>query len=465
MPLRKMMPDHLCRMAEICLPKLLALDSFSHSFFVLSTSLTNGMSMLLLLLLVLFFIVSFFLAGSRVAFFSITEKELRLLNRKRRPSFRRIIHLTEEPRLLLTTLQIGTLFSHLAFIMISGLLLQYHLLYQNESLPLWLKIGAVGIVLILFAELLPKVWATHHRIWFAASASWLVDTCFSLFYNPARRLITWGDKIQQTVLPVQTEYDEEGLDQAIENMPESDATLEEKRILKSIRKFGDITAKQVMRSRLDVSSANIDWSFKQLLAKSAEFHYSRLPVCKGNLDRIAGIIHVKDLLPYLEEPDSFDWHFLIRPAFFVHEYKPIEDLLQELRVRRVHFAVVVDEFGGTSGILTLEDIMEEITGDIKDEFDEEENTVQRLDEYTYVFEGKTMINDACARMEISPGVFDKIRGDSDSLAGLLLEISGAFPQINEMVEWKGFQFTPLEIARNRIEKIKIQLPRTPNENA
>ena len=452
-------------MAEICLPKLFVLESFPHASFFLSLSLTNGMSILLLLLLVLFFVVSFFLAGSRVAFFSITEKELRLLSRKRRPSFRRIIHLTEDPRLLLTTLQIGILFSHLAFIMISGLLLQYHLWYQGASLPLLVKMLLVSLAMILFGELLPKVWATHHRIGFAANASWLVDTCFSLFYNPAKRMISWGDKIQQTVLPDRSARGDEGLDLAIENIPESEASREEKRILKSIRTFGDITAKQVMRSRLDVSGINFDCSLGELLKKSSEYQYSRLPVFKGNLDRIAGVIHVKDLLPYLDHPDSFDWHFLIRPAFFVHEYKSVEDLLQELRMRRVHFAVVVDEFGGTSGILTLEDIMEEITGDIKDEFDEDETNDCRIDENTFIFDGKTMINDACSRMDISAALFESIRGDSDSLAGLVLEISGSFPQVGEPIAWNGFIFIPMDVNRNRIEKIKIQLPFQPDQTA
>jgi CBS domain containing-hemolysin-like protein len=188
-----------------------------------------------------------------------------------------------------------------------------------------------------------------------------------------------------------------------------------------------------------------------------ELHYSRLPVYKNNLDEVVGMLHTKDMLPHLNEADSFDWHSLIRQPFFVHEQKLIEDLLQEFRNKHMHFAVVVDEFGGTSGIVTLEDVMEEIIGDIKDEFDDEESINKKIDDYNYIFEGKTMINDVCKAIGIAADGFDDVRGESDSLAGLVLEIAGEFPQVNEEVESGNYIFIPLEIHKNRLDKIKITI--------
>jgi CBS domain containing-hemolysin-like protein len=240
-------------------------------------------------------------------------------------------------------------------------------------------------------------------------------------------------------------------------LPEHEATIEEKQILKGIRKFGDTTVKQIMRTRLDVSGLSYNLPFTEVRKQVEELHYSRLPVYKNNLDEIEGMLHTKDLLSHLDEPDDFKWHSLMRAPYFVHEQKLIEDLLQEFRTKRIHFAIVVDEFGGTSGIVTLEDIMEEIIGDIKDEFDDEESSNRKVDDYTYIFEGKTMINDVCKAMNLPLDTFDAIRGESDSLAGLVLEIAGEFPQIDERLESGDFTFVPLEINKNRIDKVKVMI--------
>ena len=225
----------------------------------------------------------------------------------------------------------------------------------------------------------------------------------------------------------------EELDHAIELTTSPNNQANEKSILKGIVKFGNISVKQIMKTRLDVCGVDASISFDDLLAHIKEHNYSRFPIYKEDLDSIAGIIHTKDIIPHISENASYDWKPLIRPAFFVHEQKQIEDLLQEFRNRRIHFAVVVDEFGGTSGIVTLEDIMEEIIGDIQDEFDEEESAYTKIDEYTYIFEGKTMISDVCKAMFLPGDIFEKVRGDSDSLAGLVLEIAGEFPQEQEAV--------------------------------
>lgn len=212
-----------------------------------------------------------------------------------------------------------------------------------------------------------------------------------------------------------------------------------------------------MRTRLDVCGIEHALSFGELRKKIDELHYSRLPIYKVSLDDIVGMIHSKDLLPYLHEPDDFDWSVLIRPPYFVHEQKYIKDLLKEFQHKRIHFAVVVDEFGGTSGIVTLEDILEEIIGDIKDEFDDEESGNKKLDDNTYIFEGGTMVNDVCKAMGLPFDTFNSFKGESDSLAGLVLEVAGEIPKAEDSVRAGNFEFTVVEVDRNRIKKVKVSM--------
>jgi len=277
-----------------------------------------------------------------------------------------------------------------------------------------------------------------------------------LVYRLSKKFVEFGDNLESRVsFSKEAGMDNSNLDYAIDLLPETEATIEEKQILKGIRKFGGTSVKQIMRTRLDVSGVESLLDFHSILKLSEDLHYSRLPVYKSNLDEIIGVLHIKDLLPYLDQPQDFDWHPLIRTPFFVHEQKSIEDLLQEFRAKRNHFAIVVDEFGGTSGIVTLEDIIEEIIGDIKDEFDDEESANKKIDDFTYIFEGKTMINDVSKAMNLPVNTFDIIRGDSDSLAGLVLEIAGEFPAVNETLTYSNFTFIPLEINKNRIDKVKV----------
>src|SRR5690606_34861267 len=231
------------------------------------------------------------------------------------------------------------------------------------------------------------------------------------------------------------------------------ASKEEMDIFKGVLKFGSISVKQVMQPRLDVVAIRENWSAAKLKEKVLEAGYSRMPVYRNNIDEIVGMIHAKDLLPFLDI-DSFDWHNLIRPAYYVHQHKLIDDLLSDFRDNRVHFAIVVDEFGGTSGIITLEDIMEEIVGDIKDEFDEDEHNFRKIDDHAYIFEGRMLINDMCRIMGIPLATFAEVRGESDSVAGLVLEIAGKFPSVNEQVSYELYDFTVLSVDKLRIEKVK-----------
>ncbi len=426
--------------------------------FINILAITTAATTILIFSIFILFILSFFLSGSEVAFFSLTAKDINILKTRRQPSFKRIVNLLEQPRILLASMLIANSFVNIGIILISNLLINEWMLSFTFSpfLGFVIKASLVIFVLLLFAEVLPKIWATHHKVWFAASASLIVDIFNSIFYRLSKRFVKFSDNIEKKMAPVRTAaMGSSNLDYAIDLLPEHEASIEEKQILKGIRKFGGTTVKQIMRTRLDVSGISYAASFEEVIRNIEDVHYSRLPVYKSNLDEIAGMLHTKDLLPHLHETNGFNWHPLMRTPYFVHEQKLIEDLLQEFRAKRIHFAIVVDEFGGTSGIVTLEDIMEEIIGDIKDEFDDEESGNKKIDDYTYIFEGKTMINDVCKAMKLPVETFETMRGESDSLAGLVLEIAGEFPQINEPLVSEPFVFIPLEINKNRIDKVKV----------
>jgi putative hemolysin len=419
---------------------------------------TIAANAVLIFIAALLLVISFLIAGGEVAFFSLTYKDINVLKTKQQPGYKRIVSLLEQPKTLLATMLITNSFVNIGIILIANVLIDSWTAQTNWNfLTLFLlKVVAVTFVLVLFAEVLPKVWATHHKVWFAATASLVVEIFNSIFYRFGKRMVKYSDGIERKFSAEKsTAMDSSKLDDAIDLLPEHEATIEEKQILKGIHKFSDTTVKQIMRTRLDVSGVEFNSNFAAIIKKVEELHYSRVPVYKGTLDEVVGMLHTKDLLPFINEVDNFDWHTLMRQPFFVHEQKLIEDLLQEFRNRRNHFAVVVDEFGGTSGIVTLEDIMEEIIGDIKDEFDDEESGNKKIDEFNYIFEGKTMINDVCKILMLPNDTFEKVRGDSDSLAGLVLEIAGEFPQINEEVVSGHFTFIPLEINKNRIDKVKL----------
>ncbi|MEQ1552833.1 MAG: gliding motility-associated protein GldE [Ferruginibacter sp.] len=403
-------------------------------------------------------IISFLISGSEIAFFSLSQKDINVLKTKHNPSFKRIVTLLESPKTLLTSLIITNILVSLGIILVFNILLNNWLIGYNFSFwpTILIKAIAISFLLILTTKVLPKLWAINNKIQFAAFSSLVVEIFNSLFFGISKRSIVFSQQIENKFAPKKSNADNAtDLDNEIDLLPENKATLEEKQLLKGIRKFGDTPVKQIMRTRLDVHGIEQKTSFKKLISTVEEFHYSRLPVYNNNLDEIIGVLHTKDLIQFIDEAEDYNWQKHIRTSIFVHEKKLIKDLLQEFRTKRVHFAIVVDEFGGTSGIVTLEDIMEEIIGEIKDEFDDEESINKKIDDNTYIFEGKLMINDACKAMGLPVDTFDKLRGESDSVAGLILEIAGEFPQIDTKLESGNFVFIPLEINKNRIDKVKI----------
>jgi gliding motility-associated protein GldE len=417
---------------------------------------SSAATTILLFTCLILFIISFFLSGSKVAFFSMNSKDINLLKTKKQLSYRRVTNLLEQPKTLYASLLIANNFVNIGIILIANILMEGFFSNIGGVWAFSLKVIIIAFLLILFGEFIPKRWASQHKIWFASTSSLIVEIFNSVLFGMSKRFTSYSERIERKIGKAKSSGDEENnLDYEIDLLPKHEAGMEEKMILKGIRKFGDTTVNQIMRTRLDVSGIDASLTLTQLINLSEDLHYSRMPVYQSNLDEIIGILHIKDLLPYLNESADFNWHPLIRPPYFIHEQKLIEDLLQDFRNKRIHFAVVVDEFGGTSGIVTLEDIMEEVIGEIKDEFDDEESANNKIDDFNYIFEGKIMINDACKLMKISPHTFDSIRGESDSLAGLVLEIAGEFPIINQPFCNGIFTFIPLEIKKNRIEKIKV----------
>ncbi len=419
----------------------------------------QGTTVLIIILLSLLFF-SFVLSGSEVAFFSLTYKDINLLKTKQQGAYKRIIDLLEQPKILLGCLLIANSFINIAIIIISNILIGDIFNFEKIN-AVWLefviKVISVTFLLLLFGEVMPKVLATQNNIRFAKEAGPLVEIVFYICKRMSIWLVKYSDIIEKKLSKKGNAYSLEELDHAIDLTSGTDASVKEKNILKGIIKFGNITVKQIMKTRVDVNGIDKEISFPELLKLVGDLHYSRLPVYEEDLDKVVGMIHTKDLIPHLEQPDNFDWHTLIRPPFFVHEQKMIEDLLKEFQTKRTHFAVVVDEFGGTSGIVTLEDILEEVIGDIKDEFDEEEVDFKKIDENNYLFEGRTMINDVCKAMDLVVDTFDAVKGESDSLAGLVLELAGEIPTANQIIPCGDFEFTVLEIAKNRIQKIKVTI--------
>ncbi len=423
-------------------------------------SINTQATTILIFLLIILLLLSFFLAGAEVAFFSLSYKDINMLKGKQQPGFKRIVDLLEDPKTLLASLLIANSFVNIAIIIISNFVIDQIVPLDTQ---LWwveflIKVLAVTFLLVLFGEVMPKVMATQNNIRFAKDAGPLVETVSLLFKGLSRQLVGASDVIEKKLArKSNTAYSLEELDHAIDITTGSEASQKEKNILKGIVKFGNISAKQVMKARLDVSGINYNTTFADLIKKVEELHYSRLPVYKEDLDNVVGMIHTKDLLPYLEHPNDFNWHTLMRPPYFIHEQKMIEDLLQEFQTKRIHFAIVVDEFGGTSGIVTLEDIMEEIIGDIKDEFDEEDIGYKKLDDHNYLFDGKIIIHDVCKAMELPMETFDEVKGDSETLAGLVLELAGEIPPVEEIISSGNFEFTVLEIEKNRLQKIKVAI--------
>jgi len=441
---------------------------------LLTANLSANAHVTLAILIVVLLLLTALIAGSEVAFFSLSAKDMNYIKQKEDAGYRNVLRLLENPKRLLATLLIGNNFLSIGVIISTNLLFSSLLDFRalapglSESLiyliNLLIQVVLVTFFLVLFGEVLPKVYATQNNLrlsMFTAPFILVLDKLFS----PLSNFLVNSTNFIEGRFSTRSKKDisNEDMENAIELTVGHSATKQEVNIFKGILKFGEITVKQIMRTRLDVSGLDLQWDYARMKNQVVETGFSRLPVYEESLDQVKGILYSKDLLPHLDQPD-FDWHNLIRTAYFVHETKLIEDLLKEFQQKRIHMAIVVDEFGGTSGIVTLEDIMEEIIGEIKDEFDDDETFVKKLDEHNFIFEGKTLINDVCRIIAVPVERFEDVRGESDSLGGMVLEIAGKFPAQNEILSFENFDFTVLQQDQRRLLKIKLTIqPETENQ--
>lgn len=413
---------------------------------------------ILIIAILVLLLMTAVIAGAETAFFSLSLKDINYLKTKEKPSARVATQLLEQPKLLLATLLVANNFINIAVVITTNVLI-HNLLppHMNAILSFVVQVVCVTFLLVLFGEVLPKVYATQNNLRMALFAAPYIRVLFGLLKPISKTLVSSTNFIETRLgVKVGKNISNEEFEHAIEITVGHTATKEEVNIFKGILKFGNISAKQVMRTRMDVNALDYDSTFTEVREYCLDAGYSRLPVFKESLDKVAGVIHTKDFLPHIDK-DEFDWHTLVRPAYFVHESKLIEDLLKEFQQKRMHFAIVVDEFGGTSGIITLEDIMEEIIGEIKDEFDEDDLHYKKIDDQNYMFEGKTLINDVCRVIGIPSDTFEAVRGEADSLAGLIIEISGKFAAVNETVSFEQYEFTVLAVEKMRIQRVKITI--------
>lgn len=431
-------------------------NNISYYFLAINTQGTTFLAVSLGILLLLTFTIS----GAEVALFSLNNKDVNMLKTKQHSSAKRIVTLLEESKEVYASLLIAGTFVNISIIVLANYLLTQLISFGKIGtiVEVLIKVVTIAFVLIFFGKILPKVWATQHNLRFAYGSSFVVEALHLLLRRISKWIVSLADGIGKRVGAERTDaMSMQELDEAIDIKTDEEASPEEKNIMKGIVKFGNISVKQVMKSRLDVSGIDYNSSFGDLIKRVEELHYSRLPVYTGSLDEVAGIINTKDLIAHLNEADDYDWHSLMRQPYFVPEPKLIEDLLKDFQQKRIHFAIVVDEFGGTSGIVTMEDILEEVIGEIKDEFDEEESGNRKIDDNNYIFEGKTMIHDICKIMHLPMDTFDGVRGESESLAGLVLELAGEFPVVNSVTPSGDFEFTVLQADNNRIQQVKVSI--------
>jgi gliding motility-associated protein GldE len=439
------------------------LDPDSYCLLVLFLSF-NGIFVLKVVVLVLLLICSALISGAEVALFGLTQTDLNTIEEESTSRGKLIIKLLERPKKLLATILISNnainigivlLFSSIGNTLFSEI---DQVLFEFVSVRFVLEVLVATFLILMFGEILPKIYANRNRIQFSGFMALplkVFDFLLTPLSTPMRSATIF---LQEKLGRQKSNLSVDHLSQALELTSEGDTTKEEQKILEGIVSFGNTDTKQVMRPRIDIFALNEEMKFPEVLEEIKKNGYSRIPVFAENMDAILGVLYVKDLLPYIDRK-TFNWMSLIREPYFVPENKKLDDLLLEFQEQKKHLAVVVDEYGGTSGIVTLEDIIEEIVGDISDEFDDEDLVFSKLDDYTYVFEGKTTLKDFYRVVKIdNEEEFELRKGESETIAGFVLEISGSFPRRGEKVLFNDYQFIVESMDKKRLKQIKVTLP-------
>ncbi len=433
----------------------LFLLSVSTTYLASSAGLIAGLITILILLL-----FSAAASASETAFFSLSPSQMNEIRSAKTAASKRIIYLLENSKLLLATILIANNLINVGIVIISTFLVNHYIDFSsNPLLGFLMQIVVITAILLLLGEIMPKIFATRKPVKIASMLSAPLTILQRILY-PFSQVLVRSTRFMDNRRTHGHHITLDDISNAIDITNDGKVDDEDRKIMKSITRFGDINAREIMSPRVDLTAVNNSLPFSKVQKMIIESGYSRIPVYNDTPDTITGILYIKDLLPYLSENDSFNWESLVRPPFFIPENKPINDLMQEFQEKKIHMAVVVDEYGGTSGIITLEDIIEEIVGEINDEFDiEAENTFySRIDAHNYVFEGKTTINDMCRVLGIDDRIFDESKGESESLAGLILELAGEIPATGQTFSLGEFTFRIEAVDKRRIKKVKITTP-------
>lgn len=416
------------------------------------TAFGGGLILLLLLLL------SAIISGSEIAFFSLSTEDLNQCRASKNHLEKSLVSLLDRPKKLLATILILNNLVNIAFIIISTLVAWKIFGHQDDDSLLVLLLTAFNtFAIVLFGEIIPKVYANQNNLVFAKRTTGFLKAANYFFHPMSWFLQTMTSIIEKRMDKRGYNLSMDELEHALEIATDEHTSEEEKEILKGIVNFGSLTVKQVMRSRMDISAFEIETDYATLIREIDNLSYSRIPVYRETIDKIEGILYVKDLLPHLEKGNNYNWQTLLRSGFFVPESKKIDSLLRDFQEKRVHMAIVVDEYGGTSGLITLEDIIEEIVGEINDEFDDDDVAYNKLDDHTYIFEGKTSLNDFCKIISEEPVLFEEVKGESESLGGLLLELHSKLPRVGDKINYDKFVFTIVSVDSKRIKRVRVYI--------
>ncbi|MCB0395093.1 MAG: gliding motility-associated protein GldE [Flavobacteriales bacterium] len=403
------------------------------------------------------------ISGAEVAFFSLTPQIRKSLEEDPGKRGRTILQLLDRPKRLLATILVANNLFNVAAIILSSFVTANVFHFQGDKvLAMLVEVVFITFLLVLIGEILPKVYATKHALPMASLMAFPLFVMERIFRPISLFMITLTSVFDKRIKQKSTELSMDDLSHALELTTDEATTEEEQKMLSGIVKFGNIDVKQIMKSRVDVVSLNDTADFDEVLKVIIDAGYSRIPVFHEHFDHIGGVLYVKDLLPYIDKGKSFNWQALIRKPFFVPESKKIDDLLKEFQKSRIHLAIVVDEYGGTLGIVTLEDIIEEIVGEISDEFDEEELVYSKLDDHNFIFEGKILLKDFCRVTGLEEGTFDG--SAAESLGGIILEQEGKIPDKNAVVVYKNLEFKIEAVDTRRIIRVKVTILQEEEKN-
>lgn len=431
------------------------------SYFLISLISTTHVTSMALLVFLLF--CSAMISGAEIAFFSLTATDIEENSENHLSKKMQIVaKLLDKPKKLLATILVANNFINIAIVLLFDSL--GDLFFENLTATFYginvrfiVEVGVVTFFILLFGEILPKIYASRNKVTFATFMAYPLNILDILFYPLSMPMRAVTLYIHDRFGKQKSNISVDQLSQALELTDEKDTTSEEQKILQGIVTFGNTDTKQVMKNRMDIFALNEDLSYKDILPQIIEHGYSRIPIYRDNVDNVIGILYVKDLIPHIDRK-VLDWNALLRKPYFVPENKKLDDLLNEFKRMKMHLAIVVDEYGGTSGLISLEDIIEEIVGDISDEFDDEDLVFSKLDDTTFVFEGKTALKDFYKVIQLEdPSIFENEKGEAETLAGFLLEISKGFPKKNEVITHHHYAFTIEAFDNKRIKQVKLSI--------